>query len=154
MDTQKQPEKKEKMKLVIGFRLPSLNEAIEKNRAGGYSGNAFKQDVEGQIRWYIRVARNKRMLAPIPAEWKKGCILRVGFFEPDKRRDVDNIISGGLKFILDGLVKEKILPDDSQRYVAQIYPKIFHTEGAGHVVVFIEENRDGGEVQPDAEAKV
>ena len=45
--------------------------------------------------------------------------LKIVFYEPDRRRDVDNV-SFASKFILDGLVKAQILQNDSQKYVSEI----------------------------------
>lgn len=41
--------------------------------------------------------------------------------EPDNKRDIDNI-EAAIKFILDGLKKAKVIPDDSRRWV----PKVTH----------------------------
>ena len=37
--------------------------------------------------------------------------------EKHGRRDLDNVAAGGRKIIIDGLVDEGVLPDDSRRYV-------------------------------------
>lgn len=45
------------------------------------------------------------------------CIkLKISWYEPNRRRDIDNI-TAGMKFILDGMVKASVIKDDSQRYV-------------------------------------
>jgi len=44
----------------------------------------------------------------------------ITWYEPDLRRDPDNIMAGQ-KFILDGLVAAGVLPGDSQKYILGIY---------------------------------
>lgn len=45
--------------------------------------------------------------------------LKITWYEKDKRRDVDNI-TFATKFIQDALVKQKILIDDSQKYINKL----------------------------------
>lgn len=45
--------------------------------------------------------------------------LVITWFEPDRRRDPDNIMAGQ-KFILDGLVAAKVIPNDNQKYIVSI----------------------------------
>jgi Holliday junction resolvase RusA-like endonuclease len=46
-------------------------------------------------------------------------VLVITWYEPDRRRDPDNIMAGQ-KFILDGLVAAGTIPNDSQKYVRGI----------------------------------
>lgn len=46
--------------------------------------------------------------------------ITITWYEPNTRRDIDNISGGGTKFLLDGLVKAGTIKDDSQRYVKSI----------------------------------
>ena len=45
--------------------------------------------------------------------------LKIAWYEPDNRRDVDNI-TFAVKFILDELVSAGIIKDDSRKYVSAI----------------------------------
>lgn len=45
--------------------------------------------------------------------------LKITWYEPNKRRDVDNITYSA-KFLMDALVQAKIIIDDSQKYVVGI----------------------------------
>lgn len=45
--------------------------------------------------------------------------LKITWYEKDRRRDIDNI-TFATKFIQDALVKEKIIVDDSQKYICKI----------------------------------
>lgn len=94
------------MKFTIPARLPGLNELIAANRSNPHAGAKLKRETDEAVRLAIRAAR----LTPI-----KGAVkMRITFFEPNKKRDPDNVYSG-VKFILDALVREGILQNDSQR---------------------------------------
>jgi Holliday junction resolvase RusA-like endonuclease len=96
-------------KFVIPGNLPGLNLLIAANRANRYKGAKLKRDADmqvvaairkchvGAVRWY-------------PVE------VRIWFYEKDKRRDIDNVYSGG-KYVLDGLQEAGILRGDGQKYV-------------------------------------
>ena len=101
---------------IINAKLPSLNDVVAKNRANKYYANKFKQDIEELIGWEIRQALVKRTLKPI----QKPCEVYVEWHESTKRRDADNIQSS-FKFIGDALVKNRILKNDSRRYLKQIH---------------------------------
>jgi Holliday junction resolvase RusA-like endonuclease len=45
--------------------------------------------------------------------------IRITWYEPNAMRDPDGIIAG-LKFIMDSLVKMKVIPNDSQKYIKGI----------------------------------
>lgn len=98
----------------IDAKLPSLNEVVAKNRANRYMGAKMKREVQDMIGWYIR----KSDLKPVDC-----CTISIKWHEKTRRRDVDNIQSAQ-KFILDALVENGILKDDSRRYVRQIYHEI------------------------------
>lgn len=50
-------------------------------------------------------------------------VIELSWQEPNNRRDVDNIQSSK-KFILDALVEMKILPNDTRKWVTQIYDTV------------------------------
>lgn len=93
--------------------LPSLNEIIAACK--GYNGRGFayskmKEEWTGLVVTCIQEAQLQPMNScRVVCEWR----------EKSKRRDLDNV-RVGVKFILDGLVKAGILPNDTQQYVWQI----------------------------------
>lgn len=99
------------MKLEIPGRLPGLNEIIEaaKSHFGAYA--KMKEEHTTAITWLAKQARL--------AKFEKAYLV-ITWFEPDRRRDPDNIMAGQ-KFILDGLVQAGVLPGDSQKYIQGIY---------------------------------
>ena len=100
------------MKVIIYGRLSSLNEYIRACRSNVYQANELKKDNE------IRVIQGARAMK-LSKVYKYPIKLKIAFYEPDRRRDVDNV-SFAVKFILDGLVKAQILQNDSQKHVSEI----------------------------------
>lgn len=42
------------------------------------------------------------------------------FYEPNRKRDVDNVTGGGFKLILDALQEAEVIKRDSQAYVKAV----------------------------------
>ena len=104
---------------TIKAKLPSLNDVTAKNRTNKYVGAKFKKDIEEVIGWAIKQALTMRTLHPV----KNPCVIYMEWHEATKRRDVDNIQSSQ-KFVLDAMVENGILQNDSRRYVRQVYHEI------------------------------
>lgn len=100
------------MYFTVYAKLPSLNDYICACRSNKYQGAKFKEEIEILIGWAIRQAmckgELKRTTKPITVHFE--------WHERTKRRDLDNIASAK-KFILDALQKQKIIPNDSRKYV-------------------------------------
>lgn len=96
------------IRFVIEHKLPTLNEYTLACRGNKYGGAKFKKDVENIIGRYIIKANLPKVegVVTVHFEWH----------EKTKRRDADNIASAK-KFILDALVGQGVLIDDSRRYV-------------------------------------
>ena len=92
-------------------RLPGLNEIIAaaKQGKGKYQPYALmKEQYTSEIGWLAKkLPRYSRVN------------ITITWYEPNRRRDPDNV-SGGQKFILDGLVRGGAIKDDSQRYINNI----------------------------------
>ncbi len=117
---------------TIHAKLPSLNEVISKDRTNKFAGAVYKKETEKIISRYITKALGTGELKPV----SEPCTVRIDWYEKTKRRDVDNIQSSQ-KFILDALVSNGVLTDDSRRYVTQIYHKV-HDSDENKVSVTIE----------------
>ena len=102
------------MLLVYHGKLPSLNEVINQNRANKFAGAQIKSQLTQELAWTF-----KPQCEPITDP----CCVLITFYEPNKRRDIDNIQSS-TKFILDALVMAGILVNDTQRYVTDVSHKI------------------------------
>lgn len=110
-----------------------MNDVINVNRNNRYQGNNFKKEIEELIGWEIRRALATGTLKPV----ENPCVLHIEFHESSKRRDVDNIQSSQ-KFILDAMVDNGVLKNDSRKYVKQTYP-IVVDDKEDFAVVRIEE---------------
>ena len=92
-------------------RLPGLNEIIDaaKQGRGKYQPYAImKEQYTSDIGWLAK---------KLPAYNRVD--ITITWYEPDLRRDPDNIM-GGAKFVMDGLVAGGAIKDDSQRYINSI----------------------------------
>ena len=98
-------------RLVVNGRLPGLNEIIDASRANYRVGNALKQKTQEIVTWCIR-----QQLRGVKIE--KPVILRYMFYEPNRRRDKDNIASGAHKIVQDALVKSGVLQNDGWRNIS------------------------------------
>lgn len=98
-----------KLNLVYTGRLPSMNEIIGANRRNFYMGNKLKQETQQDI--MAQFLSQKRGV-----EFQRKLHMRIWFYEPNQRRDEDNVKSG-LKFLLDALQEIKILKNDSPKYL-------------------------------------
>lgn len=119
-------------RLLIRYRLPSLNDVIDANRRDKHEGNRMKREVQEIIGQYIRVSRSKKWLSPVATE---GNVVFIEWREANRKRDADNVQSSA-KFILDALVLHKILPNDTRRWVEQVHHRIVDSDESG-VVVYI-----------------
>lgn len=99
-------------KCFIGVRFPSLNEYVNECRRSPYKGAKAKKSYESMAGWYIRLAMQQGELKPVQGP----CVVQFTWQEPNRKRDVDNV-QFGQKFILDALVRNGVLENDSQRYV-------------------------------------
>lgn len=97
-------------KLVIPGRLPGLNEAFEAARTNRHIEAKTRNSFESLIVWSAKRCLNG---------WKPSgaVILHYTFYEPNKRRDKDNIAGYAMKLIQDSLVKAGYLRGDGWQYI-------------------------------------
>lgn len=117
------------MEFTILARLDGLNEYTKACRSNAYVGNKMKMENE----LIIKAAIKKAILSPIS---KYPVKLIIDWYEPNRKRDIDNI-TFATKFILDSLVKTKILQDDSQKYINEIEHHIYVDKNKPHIDVKI-----------------
>lgn len=97
-------------KLVIDGRLPNLNDYTKACRTNHHAGNNMKKKEEQRIIGHIYTQLNGvHINTPVYMKYK--------WYEPNKRRDHDNVSSFGRKVIQDALVKAEVLKDDGWKYV-------------------------------------
>ena len=93
-------------RIEIPYKFPSMNEYINECRKHRYAGGRMKKQVEEDIGWFI----NKLPVLKPPVK------IHFHWIEGNRKRDLDNIM-WARKFILDAIVKQGKLPDDSAKYV-------------------------------------
>ena len=104
---------------TIKQKLPRLNQYTIACRSNKYAGAKFKRDIEEAIGWDIKQALTAKTLHPPDG----AVVVRFVWHERTKKRDADNIASAK-KFILDALVNNGVLKDDSRKYVKGFYDEI------------------------------
>lgn len=105
-------------KFIILGRLDGLNEYTAANRTNPHKGGKMKKDNEDTVIWAIRQQlRGLHINKPVT--------LKYDFYEPNKKRDLDNISAFAHKVIQDSLVKTGILKNDGWNditgYLDQFY---------------------------------
>lgn len=102
-------------KFTIPGRLDGLNEYTSANRSNAYRGGRMKQKNENNIIAHIR--RQLSGIGTITAP----VLIYYRFYEKDRRRDNDNILSCAAKFVQDGLKKTWVIKDDNQKCIPHFY---------------------------------
>ncbi len=113
----------------INHRLPGMNDmvtAAKKHWAAysemkkGFTDSVCAQALDANLN---------------PVEF---CILKILWKESSKghKRDIDNV-SAVKKFILDGLVKAGVIPDDSPTYIQEIREKFVYDPSPGVEITII-----------------
>ena len=96
------------MILTIYGRLPGLNDYTLRCRQNRFAGAKMKKDAEELIRGYIMSQR-------IP-HFDKAVELNFSWYEPNSRRDLDNI-AFAKKFVIDALVETGVIKSDGWKGV-------------------------------------
>ena len=93
-----------------------MNVYVNECRSNPYGANAMKKKNQAHVHLGVLKADRQGKLKRID---KYPIKLKIAWYEPDNRRDVDNI-TFAVKFILDELVSAGIIKDDSRKYVSAI----------------------------------
>ena len=123
------------MKFVIEGKLNGLNEYVNACRTNVHAGKHMKRTNQAVVRMALLKARGKRSM---PKMTKYPCSLNITWYEPDNRRDVDNI-TFGVKFVLDELVKLGVIKNDYSKYVSEIHNTVLVDKHNPRIEVEIKE---------------
>ena len=113
--------------------MDGLNEIIADNRAHRNKGARVERENVEWCSWYIRQAMLQQGWPTMNVREDRACPVRivVTFVEANNRRDVANIIGGGLKYLLDALSRPRggksgaaAIYDDSPRWLQSVIPRI------------------------------
>jgi len=92
--------------------LPALNEIIKASKSHHMAYANLKKD------YTALVMIHAQKLKPVDR-----ADFEITWYCKDRRKDPDNVAGGGLKMLLDGLVKAKILKDDGWSQIGSITHK-------------------------------
>lgn len=104
------------MKFYIKGKMPSLNDVIEKTRINKFAGATMKRKLQQDIRHQI-LQQIAVMSLEIPLDCQ--CDFKFTFYEQNKKRDKDNIISSQ-KFLFDAMVEVGLIKNDGWRWVRNL----------------------------------
>ena len=121
------------MKVTIYGRLPGLNEYIDAERQSKYKAAALKaQSMQLVMIYAKRDLRKWRAKGPV--------YMRYIWYEPNRRRDKDNVSGYGRKVIQDALVKGGWLRGDGWAHISGFSDEFRVDKARPRVVVEIEED--------------
>lgn len=123
-------------KFIIMGRLDAMNEYTSANRMNPYKGGKMKRDNEEHIIWSIR-----QQLRGLHIE--KPVIIHYTFYEQNKRRDKDNILSCAMKFVQDSLVKTHVLSGDGWKEIENFTHEFYVDSKNPRIEVILEEIDNG-----------
>lgn len=92
------------LRLRIPGRLPGLNEYISAERRNRYAAAKLKRDSQNYVAFCAMAQPLPRILKPV--------VISYHFYEPNRRRDHDNVSGFAHKVIQDALVELRVLKDD------------------------------------------
>lgn len=106
---------------VIKGRLPGLNDLLGAANAGYRLGNKLKQTAQELCEWAIKSQlRGYRTDNPVR--------LHYAYYEPNRKRDKDNISGGAHKVIQDALVVCGVIHNDGWKGVDGFTDLIFEVD--------------------------
>lgn len=119
-------------KIVIPGRFPGMNEFIQANRsAHGIVANSMKRNSQKEISAYL-----KQQLKALHIT--KPVFIRYVYYEPNRKRDLDNISGYFHKVFQDALVHNKVITDDGWSYVVG-FSDNFHVSKDPRIEITLEE---------------
>lgn len=120
-------------KLTINGRLPGFNEMFAAANTNRHIGNHLKQQAQNAVMWHIR-----QQLRGV--HYDNPVILHYAYYEPNRKRDKDNVSAGAHKIVQDALVKTGVIRNDGWRDVAGFTDLIWDVDADNpRVEVMIEE---------------
>lgn len=118
--------------LVIKGKLSNLNDYITACRTNHYKGAAVKKKNESIVKQAIYEQLGRLRI-------KGKVYMKYSWYEPNKRRDLDNISSFGRKVIQDALVETRVLENDGWKNIIGFSDEFFTDTENPRIEVVIEE---------------
>lgn len=98
--------------LVIDGTMKGLNDWRAAIQRSPHAGNDMAKAAKRRVAQAAREQLMPRFEGPV--------VVIFDWYEPNKRRDLDNVAGTGQKWALDGLVAAGVLPDDNADHVVGI----------------------------------
>ena len=122
---------------TIYGRLPGLNDMIDADRRDRRAGNRLKQESQDTIRLYIlRDLKHLKIEKPVE--------LHYSFYEPNRRRDLDNISGYAHKVTQDALVASGVLKNDGWSNIVGMKDSFFVDARNPRIEVIMREVENSG----------
>lgn len=119
-------------KVVCSGKFPTLNEYIAAMNSHYHNGNKFKKEYQRGCELYImRDLRGVKITNPV--------FIRYRYFEPNKKRDLDNIAGFFHKVFQDALTARGVLKNDGWAQIVGFEDRFFTDAKAPRVEIYIEE---------------
>ena len=119
-------------RFTINGRLPGINDLIAADRRDRRAGNRRKQEAQEVVRIYIlRDLKKLRIEEPVELHYR--------FFEPNRKRDMDNISGFAHKVIQDALVLSGVLKNDGWSNIVGMEDRFFVDSTRPRIEVTISE---------------
>ena len=123
---------KRRYTLIINGKLDNLNDYITACRTNQYKGSSVKNYNENKVKSAIYEQLGRiRITRPVYMSYR--------WYEPNRRRDLDNISSFGRKVIQDALVKTRVLQNDGWKEIVGFRDDFYIDKENPRVEVEIEE---------------
>ena len=123
---------KRRYTLIINGKLDNLNDYITACRTNQYKGSSVKNYNENKVKSAIYEQLGRiRITRPVYMSYR--------WYEPNRRRDLDNISSFGRKVIQDALVKTRVLQNDGWKEIVGFRDDFYIDNENPRVEVEIEE---------------
>lgn len=123
--------------LYIYGRLPGMNELLGADRRHWAAGYKLKREAMDKVMQSALICRIK------PVKGKAHIVIKC--YEPNARRDEDNVKFGAFKIILDALQKNGVLINDSRKYITQEAPPVEIDRADPRIIVTIYDDFGEGE---------
>lgn len=120
------------VKLMIPGKLDNLNDYITACRTNQYKGAKVKHKNENRVIQAIYEQLGRLRI-------KKSVYMTYTWYEPNKRRDLDNVSSFGRKVIQDALVETRVLENDGWKNIVGFQDNFYIDADNPRVEVVIRE---------------
>lgn len=118
--------------LIIKGKLDNINDYITACRTSPYKGAKLKNRNENMVLQAVYEQLGRlRIRNPV--------YMRYRWYEPDRRRDLDNVSSFGRKVIQDALVQAGVLKNDGWNEIVGFSDEFYISKSHPRIEVVIEE---------------